>query len=142
MLDSKSRPSQRFTVDLLARVWKNSGAKESAKWPGRSHLWLPLGIGILCIISLSAFWIELFNESEATQGAAIADAHKDANNLTTVLGENIKRTLSGVDQLMISIIAAQPRNPDSYRIPVWVHIPTFPTGLDSHVSLVGPDGIL
>jgi PAS domain S-box-containing protein len=142
MFDSKSRLSHQFAADLFARLWKNWDAKEIAKWGGRSYLSLPFGIGILCIISLSALWVELFNESEATQEAAIAQAHRDANNLTTVLGENIKRTLGAVDQLMISIIAEQPSNPNSYRIPVWVNITTFPTGLDSHISLAGPDGIL
>jgi PAS domain S-box-containing protein len=142
MLDSKSRHSHQFAADLFARVWKNWGAKESAKRAGHSHLWLPVGIGILCIISLSALWVEIFNESAATQESAIANARRDANNLAMVFGENIKRTLGAIDQLLISIIAAQPRNPDSFSIPVWVNITTFPTGLDSHISLVGPDGIM
>lgn len=142
MLDSKSRHSHQFSADLFARLRKNTRAKESAKWTGRAHLWLPFGIGILCILSLSALWVELVSESESTQAAAIAQAHRDANNLTTVLGEDVKRTLGAIDQLMISIAAAQPSNPDSYRIPVWVNVTTFPTGLDSHVSLVGPDGML
>jgi PAS domain S-box-containing protein len=142
MLDSKSRHSHQFAADLFARLWKNRGAKDSARRAGRSHLWLPFGIGILCIISLSALWVELVNESEATRETAIAQARRDANNLATVFGENIKRTLGAIDQLLISIIAAQPSDPDSYRIPVWVNVTTFPTGLDSHISLVGPDGIL
>jgi PAS domain S-box-containing protein len=142
MLDSKSRHSHQFAADRLARLWKNRGAKKNPKWAGRSHLWLPVGIGLLCIISLSALWVELFNESAISQESAIANARRDANNLAMVFSENIKRTLGAIDQLLISIIAAQPRNPDSFSIPVWVNITTFPTGLDSHISLAGPDGIL
>jgi PAS domain S-box-containing protein len=143
MLDPKSPHSRQFAADLFARLFLNNrSAKESAKWAGRSHLWLPFGIGILCIISLSALWVELFNESEITQATAIAQARRDANNLAMVFGENIKRTLGAIDQLLISIIAEQPSNPDSYRIPVWANITTFPTGLNSHISLVGPNGIL
>jgi PAS domain S-box-containing protein len=143
MFDPKSRLPRRFAADLFARLRRTRaprGAEQSATSAGRSHLWLPWGIGALCIISIAALWLELFKEYEATEQAAIGQARRDISNLSTALGESFGRTFAAIDQLMISIIAEQPNNPDAYRFPAWINNTTFPEKLDSHITLVGPDG--
>jgi PAS domain S-box-containing protein len=143
MFDPTSRVPNKFDLRAIFSVWVSwllGRIRAIATLGGRSNLWLPLGISVFCLVIIATLWIGLTYESKTSQDAAIGQARRDVSNLTTAFRENTARTVGAIDLLMMTIIAEHLTHPDEFRIPSWVNNSILPQGMDSHVTLIGPDG--
>ena len=68
-----------------------------------------LGVVTLCLTIVAVLWAALIFDAGRSEKAAINQARGDASNLAMAFRENIKRTVSAIDQLMITIIAENDR---------------------------------
>jgi PAS domain S-box-containing protein len=142
MLGPLPRLTRRPDHGVLPSLWVRRMLRRVRNPNARPQHWLKFGIVAFLAILIAALWAELVYESRATEEAALAQARKDASNLTIAFSENVRRTLGGIDQLLLMIIAELPNNPDDYRIPTWVRSSPLPDGIESHVTLIGPDGMV
>ena len=58
-----------------------------------------------------------------------------------VFRENVQRTVSAIDQLLLTIIAENNEIGNQYRIPTWVENSPLLNGLSVQVAISGPDGV-
>jgi two-component system, cell cycle sensor histidine kinase and response regulator CckA len=102
----------------------------------------PWGLLILCASILGLLWAALIFDARRSEDAAIQQASRDVGNLTTAFREHIHRTASAIDQLMITMLAAQAETGDPYRIPSWIESSPLLQGMALQVSIAGPDGLV
>ncbi|HTV28212.1 MAG TPA: PAS domain S-box protein [Xanthobacteraceae bacterium] len=108
----------------------------------RSAARLPAGIIALCVTIVAVLWAALIFDMNRSGQLAIKQAGSDAGNLAMAFRENVKRTISAIDQLMLMMIAENNENGNPYRIPAWVENSPLLKGMSVQVSIAGPDGIM
>jgi PAS domain S-box-containing protein len=101
----------------------------------------PVGIVTLCLFTVALLWAALIFDVKRTGNAAIEQAHHSAENLAMAFRENVNRTMSAIDQLMITVIA-QNNAANENRIPAWVKDSALLHGMTVQVALIRPDGIM
>src|ERR1700682_1826618 len=102
---------------------------------------VPVGIIALCLAIVAILWAALIFDADRSKRLAIDQAGRDASNLAMAFRENVKRTISAIDQLMIAIIAETGKSGKQYQIPAWVENSPLLRGISVQVSIIGPDGI-
>src|SRR5579862_7038819 len=102
----------------------------------------PVGIIVLCVATVAMLWMALTFEIHRWQQAAITQAGRDATNLAMAFRENVKRTVSTIDQLMLTIIAENEASGDTYHIPAWLKDSPVLSGISLQVAMIGPDGMM
>ena len=112
-------------------------AKEN-KWGAR----LPVGVIALCLTIVAVLWAALIFDADRSEKTAIRQARGDASNLAIAFRENVSRTLSAIDQLMLTIIAENSESGDELHVPAWVRNSPLLRGVTLQVGTAGPDGIL
>jgi two-component system, NarL family, sensor histidine kinase BarA len=102
----------------------------------------PTGTIGLCLSIVVMLWAALIFDASRSEETAIRQARSDATNLAMALRENVTRTVSAIDQLMITIIAENNESGGELHIPPWVEDSPLLRGVGVQVSISGPDGIL
>jgi PAS domain S-box-containing protein len=103
---------------------------------------IPLEIAVVCITVVAMLWAALIFDIDRSQKLAIKQAASDAGNLAVAFRENVKRTVSAIDQLMLTIIAENNASGGPFHIPAWVESSPLLSGLSVQVSAAGPDGVM
>jgi PAS domain S-box-containing protein len=103
---------------------------------------LPVGVIALSMTTIVILWAALFFDADRSERAAIKQARSDASNLAIAFRENVRRTVSAIDQLMIAIIAETGEFGDQYQIPIWVEGSPVLRGTSAQISMSGPHGII
>jgi diguanylate cyclase (GGDEF)-like protein len=138
-LDEPEAASAAHKAFGLAAGLRRAGRPAISKCQNRQ---VPLSFGIiflgLCIIAM--LWSTLFYESRRSHDAALDQARRDAGNLTMAFREDILRTASAIDQLMITVIADQPAN--EFRLPQWLDHSPLLKGMAVQVALADANGIV
>jgi PAS domain S-box-containing protein len=101
---------------------------------------LPLAAILLCSLVIVLLWSALLYDLRRSKDAAIDQAQRDVGNLAIAYRENILRTVSAIDQLLIALAAEHADN--DYRIPDWIGKSPLLQGLAQQVALIGSDGII
>src|SRR5580658_5194524 len=101
----------------------------------------PLGIIALCLAIVAILWAALIFDADRSKRLAINQAGSDASNLAMAFRENVKRTISAIDQLMVAIIAETNEFGKQYQIPAWVENSPLLRGISVQISIIGPHGI-
>jgi PAS domain S-box-containing protein len=102
---------------------------------------LPVGIIGLCLTIIAMLWTVLIFDADRLERAAIEKGRSDASNLAMAFRENVQRTVSAIDQLLLTIIAENNEIGNQYRIPTWVENSPLLNGLSVQVAISGPDGV-
>ena len=95
----------------------------------------------LCLTIVAMIWAALLFDADRSQKAAIRQARSDASNLAMAFRENVGRTISAIDQLMITIIAENNEAGGELRIPTWVDSSPLLRGISVQVAISDPDGV-
>jgi PAS domain-containing protein len=103
---------------------------------------LPVGVIALCLSVIGILWAALFFDLDRMDKSAISQAGHDARNLAMAFRENVQRTVSSIDQLMLAIITENKESGDLYHIPPWVKNSPLLEGTSVQVAMSGPDGIV
>jgi diguanylate cyclase (GGDEF)-like protein/PAS domain S-box-containing protein len=104
---------------------------------------VPVRVIAMCLTIVAVLWAALIADGNRSEKMAIKQARSDASNLALAFRENVKRTVSAIDQLMMTIIAENNESGDEFHIPAWVGNSLLLRGIISvQVSIVGPDGII
>jgi PAS domain S-box-containing protein len=103
---------------------------------------IPLEIAVVCVTVVAMLWAALIFDIDRSQKLAIKQAASDAGNLAVAFRENVKRTVSAIDQLMLTIIAENNASGGPFHIPPWVESSPLLSGLSVQVSASGPDGVM
>jgi signal transduction histidine kinase/ActR/RegA family two-component response regulator len=101
----------------------------------------PMGIFPLCLAFIVIFWAALVLDSYQIKSAAIARAQDAARNLAFTFQEGVKRTIDGIDQVMMAIISENNETGESYHIPAWAENSPLLDGIAFQMAMIGPDGI-
>src|SRR5882672_2225641 len=101
----------------------------------------PMGIFFLGTTFIAVLWAALIFDTSRMKHEAIDRAESDAKNLAATFQESIKGTMSGIDQLMIAIIAANNQSEDRYQIPRWIENSPLLKRTLVQMSMAGADGI-
>ena len=102
----------------------------------------PFGIVALCLFTVALLWAALIFDIERSKTAAIEEARHNVENLAIAFRENVKRTVSAIDQLMVTVVAENNRTDGKTHIPAWVKDSSSLQGMTVQVALIGPDGIM
>jgi hypothetical protein len=102
----------------------------------------PMGIVFLATTFIAVLWAAVIFDTSRMKHEAIDRAESDARNLAAIFQESIKGTMSGIDQLMIAIIAANNQSEQRYQIPRWIENSPLLKGTLVQMSITGPDGIV
>lgn len=101
----------------------------------------PMGIFPLCLAFIAIFWAALIFDLYQTKNAAITRAEDDAKNLAFTFQEGVKRTIDGIDQVMMAIISENNESGNSYHVPTWAQNAPLLKGIAFQIAMIGPDGI-
>src|SRR5580700_9034403 len=103
---------------------------------------LPVGLIVLSAAIVAVVWAALIFDIDRSEKSAIRQAGSDAGNLAMAFRENVGRTVSAIDQMMIAIIAETNEFGKQYQIPAWVESSPLLRGMGVQVSISGPHGIM
>jgi hypothetical protein len=103
---------------------------------------LPLGIIALCAVIVAMLWAALIFDIDRSEKSALKRAGSDAGNLAIAFRENARRTVSAIDQLMLTILTENRETGDEYDIPTWVKTSPLLKGMSVQVSIARADGIM
>jgi PAS domain S-box-containing protein len=99
-----------------------------------------LGFIALCLTIIAVLWTALVVDADRSQETAIKQARSDTSNLAIAFRENVKRTVSAIDQLMITILTENSESGDDYHIPEWVKNSPLLNGVSVQVSIADANG--
>ncbi len=102
----------------------------------------PVGIIAFCAMIVAMLWAALIFDADRSEKSALRQAGSDAGNLAMAFRENVQRTVSAIDQMMIAIIAETNEFGKQYEIPAWVENSPMLRGMGVQVSISGPHGIM
>jgi len=103
---------------------------------------LPVRIIVVSAAIIAVMWAALIFDFDRSEKSAIRQAGSDAGNLAIAFRENVRRTVSTIDQMMIAIIAETNEFGKQYQIPAWVENSPMLRGMGVQVSISGPQGIM
>jgi PAS domain S-box-containing protein len=103
---------------------------------------LPFAVVFLCAAIVVMLWSALLYDLNKSRATEIEQARRFVFNLAIASRENITRTVSAIDQLLIAIVAAHAENPSEYRIPEWLEQSPILSGLLFQAVMIDPDGIM
>src|ERR1700681_78236 len=103
---------------------------------------LPVGIIVLSGALIVVLWTALIFDIDRSEKSAIRQAGSDAGNLAMAFRENVQRTVSAIDQMMIAIIAETDEFGKQNEIPAWAENSPMLRGMGVQVSISGPHGIM
>ncbi|MGD0023221.1 MAG: PAS-domain containing protein [Xanthobacteraceae bacterium] len=101
-----------------------------------------MGSFFLCLALIVIIWAALIVDMLRMKNAAIDQARSDAKNLAATFQESVRRTISGIDQAMIAIIAENAESGNLYHIPKWVDDSPLLKGISVQVGIIEPDGFV
>ncbi len=100
-----------------------------------------MGVVTPCLIIVAALWAALIFYGSQSEKLAIKQGRSDASNLTMALRENVRGTISAIDQLMIAIIEENNESGQDFHIPAWVEKSSLVNKVGVQVGIIGPDGV-
>ena len=101
----------------------------------------PLAIVALCLTIVAMLWAALIFDVDRSGNATMEQARHDVQNLALAFKEDVARTMSAIDQLLI-IMTTQINAAKDARVPLWVKDSALLQGMSVQVSLIGSDGIM
>src|SRR3954468_10663307 len=85
---------------------------------------LQVAVGVFCLLVLGLFWASLLTYLNQVETTAADQAQRDVSNLTLAVEEQVRRTILGLDQIMVFAgleFQQLPNDPDLER---WAtHVP-------------------
>src|ERR1700692_1959988 len=102
---------------------------------------VPVGLIAFCLTIVAVMWAALIFNTDRSKTLAIDQAGSDASNLAMAFRENVRGTVSAIDQLMIAITADGSEFGKHYQIPAWVKSTPLLRGINVQISIVDPHGV-
>jgi PAS domain S-box-containing protein len=102
----------------------------------------PVGIIAVCMTIVAMVWAALLFDADRSQKVAIKQARGDTGNLAMAFRENVERTITAIDQLMIAIVTENDETGGDLHIPTWVANSPLLRGISVQVAMAGPDGVV
>src|SRR3954452_1392226 len=103
---------------------------------------LQVAVGVFCLLVLGLFWATLLTYLNQVETTAADQAQRDVSNLTQAVEEQVKRTILGLDQVMLFAGLEFQQLPNDADLERWAtHIP-YLTGVTAQLTVADPDGNL
>src|SRR3954447_16088575 len=99
-----------------------------------------VGVGMFCLLVIGLFWATLLTYLYQVETTAADQAQRDVSNLTLAVEEQVKRTILGLDQVLLFADLEFQQLPNDADLERWAaHIPHL-TGISVRLPGAGPDG--
>src|SRR4030095_1143558 len=83
-----------------------------------------VGVGVFCFLVLGLFWATLLTYLNQVETTAADQAQRDVSNLTLAVEEQVKRTILGLDQIMVFAGLEFQQLPNDADLERWAtHVP-------------------
>src|SRR3954454_23332790 len=101
---------------------------------------LQVAVGVFCLLVLGLFWASLLTYLNQVETTAADQAQRDVSNLTLAVEEQVKRTILGLDQVMLFADLNFDQLPSSADLIRWAaHIPHL-TGVSVQIAVANTQG--
>src|SRR3954463_14855711 len=101
---------------------------------------LQVGVGVFCLLVIGLFWATLLTYLNQVGTTAADHAQRDVSNLALAVEEQVKRTILGLDQVMLFADAQIEQLPSSTDLRRWAeHIP-YLTGVSVQIAVAATNG--
>ena len=101
---------------------------------------LKIGVSLFSLFVLVLFWASLLTYLNQVETTTADQAQRDVNNLTRAVEEQVKRTILGLDQVMLSADLNFNQLPSSADLIRWAaHIPHL-TGVSVQIAVANTQG--
>src|SRR3954463_5686818 len=101
---------------------------------------LQVGVGVFCLLILGLFWATLLTYLNQVETTAADQAQRDVSNLTLAVEEQVKRTILGLDQVLLFADLEFQQLPNDADLERWAaHIPHL-TGISVRLAVADTEG--
>src|SRR3954447_14054966 len=101
---------------------------------------LQVGVGVFCLLVLGLFWATLLTYLNQVETTAADQAQRDVSNLTLAVEEQVKRTILGLDQVLLFADLEFQQLPNDADLERWAaHIP-YLTGISVRLAVADTEG--
>src|SRR3954454_12528984 len=101
---------------------------------------LQVGVGVFCLLVLGLCWASLLTYLNQVETTATHQAQRDVSNLTLAVEEQVKRTILGLDQVMLFADLEFQQLPNDADLERWAaHIP-YLTGISVRLAVADTQG--
>src|SRR4051794_13615250 len=101
---------------------------------------LQVGVGVFCLLALALFWAALLTYLNQVEIAAADQAERDVTNLTLAVEEQVKRTILGLDQVMLFADAKFAQLPSTADLKHWAEYIPYLTGVSVQIAVANLQG--
>src|SRR4051812_1618069 len=101
---------------------------------------LQVGVGVFCLLVIGLFWATLLTYLNQVETTAADQAQRDVSNLTLAVEEQVKRTILGLDQVLLFADLEFEQLPNDADLERWAaHIPHL-TGISVRLAVADTEG--
>ena len=101
---------------------------------------LQVGVGVFCLLVIGLFWATLLTYLNQVETTAADQAQRDVSNLTLAVEEQVKRTILGLDQVLLFADLEFQQLPNDADLERWAaHIPHL-TGISVRLAVADTEG--
>src|SRR5215210_1248267 len=101
---------------------------------------LQVGVGVFCLLVLGVCWATLLTYLNQVETTAADQAQRDVSNLTLAVEEQVKRTILGLDQVLVFANLQFQQLPNDADLERWAaHIP-YLTGISVRLAVADTQG--
>src|SRR5215204_491854 len=99
---------------------------------------LQVGVGVFCLLVIGLCWATLLTYLNQAETTAADQAQRDVSNLTLAVEEQVKRTILGLDQVMLFADLHFRQLPSDADLERWAaHIP-YLTDVSVQIAVADP----
>src|SRR4051794_40696152 len=99
-----------------------------------------IGTGLFCLCAIVVFWATLLTYLNQVETTAADQAQRDVSNLTLAVEEQVKRTILGLDQVLLFADLEFQQLPNDADLERWAaHIPHL-TGISVRLAVADTEG--
>src|SRR5215204_1650386 len=99
---------------------------------------LQVGVGVFCLLVLGLCWASLLTYLNQVETATADQAQRDVTNLSLAVEEQVKRTILGLDQVMLFADLEFEQLPNDADLKRWAtHIP-YLTDVSVQIAVADP----
>src|SRR5215207_10211759 len=101
---------------------------------------LQVGVGVFCLLVIGLCWASLLTYLNQVETTTANQAQRDVSNLTQAVEEQVKRTILGLDQVMLFAGLEFQQLPNDADLERWAaHIP-YLTGISARLAVADTQG--
>src|SRR3954470_1279479 len=101
---------------------------------------LQVGVGVFCLLVLGLCWASLLTYLNQVETTAADQAQRDVSNLTLAVEEQVKRTILGLDQVLVFADLEFEQLPNDADLERWAaHVP-YLTGISAQLAVADTQG--